>query len=358
MIRYFIWMLLLGATERVWGQKCAKFLEKGQLALDGKDYDEAIRLFSLGKAVSDAAQCPALDSKLAAARRAKAALAEKPKPKPAKVEPSKPVASKPAPAAKVETPKPRSTAPNIEMVRVEGGTFQMGSNDGETNEKPIHEVTVGSFSIGKYEITQAQWRSVMGTSPSNFKNCDNCPVENVSWDEIQEFLSKLNSLSSKRYRLPTEAEWEYAARGGSSSNGFKYSGSNDLNAVAWYYQHSDNKTHSVGGKSANELGIFDMSGNVWEWCSDWYDRNYYSSSPSSNPTGAATDSDRVLRGGSWASMLWAAALRAVSATRRRIGIGITVSASFLFLSSANRTGLSEQKRVQPLQKGENAVKTV
>ncbi len=299
MMRYLIWVLLLSAPMSIWGQNCAKFFQKGQIALDKKDYDEAIRLFSLGKEVSDAAQCTTLDSKLAEARRAKAALAEKPKP--AKVESSKPVASKPVPVAKVEPPKPRYTTPNIEMVRVEGGTFQMGSDDKEaySNEKPVHTVTVGSFSIGKYEITQAQWRSVMGTSPSEFKNCDNCPVEQVSWDDIQQFLSKLNSLSSKRYRLPTEAEWEFAARGGNSSNGFKYSGSNDLNAAAWYHDNSGSKTHSVGGKSANELGIYDMSGNVWEWCSDWYDSKYYSSSPSSNPTGAVTGTSRVLRGGGW-----------------------------------------------------------
>jgi formylglycine-generating enzyme required for sulfatase activity len=276
-------------------------LQKGQVALDKKDYDEAIRLFSNGKAISDAAKCPTLDGKLAEARRGKAALAEKPKPKPAptKVEPSKPVVSKPAPAKKAEPPKHTPNAPNIEMVRVEGGTFQMGSDEVGSDEKPVHTVTVGNFSIGKYEVTQAQWRAVMGNNPSYNKNCDNCPVEQVSWDDVQQFLSKLNSLSSKRYRLPTEAEWEFAARGGNGSNGFKYSGSNDVNAVAWYDSNSGNKTHPVGGKSANELGIYDMSGNVWEWCSDWYDSKYYSSSPSSNPTGAVTGTSRVLRGGSW-----------------------------------------------------------
>jgi formylglycine-generating enzyme required for sulfatase activity len=263
MIRYFIWMLLLGATERVWGQKCAKFLEKGQVALDGKDYDEAIRLFSLGKAVSDAAQCPALDSKLAAARRAKAALAEKPNPKPAptKVEPSKPIASKPA---KVAPPKPKSTAPTIEMVYVEGGTFQMGGNGYE-----IRTTTVNSFSIGKYEVTQVQWRLLMGNNPSHFKNCDNCPVETVSWDDVQSFIRKLNALTSKTYRLPTEAEWEYAARGGSNSKGYKCSGSNNEDLVGWHRYNSGDKVHTVGEKIGNELGIYDMTGNVEEWCSDW-----------------------------------------------------------------------------------------
>jgi formylglycine-generating enzyme required for sulfatase activity len=293
MIRYFIGALLLSAPLSVLGQNCDGFLRLGQAALDKKNYDEAIRLFSNGKAISDAAKCPTLDGKLAEARRAKAALAEKPKP--AKVEPPKP-----APAKKAEPSKPKATAPNIEMVHVEGGTFQMGSNDYD-NEKPIHSVTLGNFSIGKYEVTQAQWRAVMGNNPSNNKNCDNCPVEQVSWEDVQQFLSKLNSMSGKRYRLPTEAEWEYAARGGSSSKGYKYSGSDDVNAVAWYNGNSGSKTHSVGGKSANELGIYDMSGNVWEWCSDWYDDKYYSSSPSSNPTGAVTGTFRVLRGGSWRS---------------------------------------------------------
>jgi formylglycine-generating enzyme required for sulfatase activity len=293
-MRYFIGVFLWSVSIGVWGQNCAKYLQMGQTALESKDYDKAIYFLTKGTTLSDAAKCPTLDSKLAEARRAKAALAEKPKAAPAKPV-AKPVAK---PAVKVETSKPKPTAPNIEMVSVQGGTFQMGGNDYDS-EKPIHSVTVSNFFIGKYEVTQAQWRAVMGNSPSNFKNCDNCPVEQVSWEDVQQFLSKLNSLSSKRYRLPTEAEWEYAARGGSSSNGYKYSGSNDLNNFAWYDGNSGNKTHPVGEKSANELGIYDMSGNVWEWCSDWYGEKYYSSSPSNNPTGVATGTYRVLRGGGW-----------------------------------------------------------
>ncbi len=291
MIRYFIGILVLGAPLNVLSQNyCAKYLQMGQTALESKDYDKAIDLFTKGTNLSDAAKCPTLARKLAEARRAKAALAEKPK-----AAPAKPVVK---PAVKVETSKPKPTAPNIEMVSVQGGTFEMGSNDYDS-EKPIHSVTVSNFFIGKYEVTQAQWRAVMGNSPSNFKNCDNCPVEQVSWDDIQQFLSKLNSLSSKRYRLPTEAEWEYAARGGSSSGGYKYSGSNHVNVVAWYgYENNaGKKTHPVGTRQANELGIHDMSGNVWEWCSDWY--GSYSSAAVSNPTGAATGALRVLRGGSW-----------------------------------------------------------
>ena len=183
------------------------------------------------------------------------------------------------------------------MVFVEGGTFQMGSNEGD-DEKPIHTVTVGDFYIGKYEVTQKEWEAVMGSNPSNFKGA-NRPVENVSWNDIKEFLQKLNFKSGKQYRLPTEAEWEYAARGGNQGQNFKYSGSNSIDEVAWYNGNSSSQTHEVGQKQPNELGIYDMSGNVWEWCSDWYDANYYSSSPSKNPQGPSSGSSRVLRGGSW-----------------------------------------------------------
>ncbi len=182
-----------------------------------------------------------------------------------------------------------------EMVFVEGGTFQMGSNSGESDEKPVHSVTLSAFNIGEYEVTQAQWKAVMGSNPSYFSGCDNCPVETVSWNDVQEFVRKLNAQTGKNYRLPTEAEWEYAARGGKQSKGYTYSGSNDLGSVAWYSDNSGSKTHGVGGKQANELGIYDMSGNVWEWCSDWYGN--YSSYNETNPTGASSGNYRVLRGG-------------------------------------------------------------
>ena len=184
-----------------------------------------------------------------------------------------------------------------EMIFVEGGTFQMGSSSGESDEKPVHSVTLSGFNIGKYEMTQAQWKAVMGSNPSNFSGCDNCPVENVSWNDVQQYISKLNSQTGKNYRLPTEAEWEFSARGGKSSKGYTYSGSNDLNAVAWNTDNSGSKTHSIGGKQANELGIYDMSGNVWEWCSDWYGN--YNSYSETNPTGASSGQFRVLRCGSW-----------------------------------------------------------
>jgi formylglycine-generating enzyme required for sulfatase activity len=194
----------------------------------------------------------------------------------------------------------------IEVVYVPGGSFTMGctSEQGSAcdgDEKPSHTVNLSSFYIGKYEITQAQWRAVMGTNPSYNSGCDNCPVEQVSWNDVLQFIQKLNQQTGKRYRPPTEAEWEYAARGGNKSRGYKYSGSNDIGAVAWYDGNSGNKTHPVGQKSPNELGIYDMSGNVWEWCSDWYADDYYSSSPSSNPQGPSTGSHRVLRGGGWFS---------------------------------------------------------
>ena len=140
----------------------------------------------------------------------------------------------------------------------------------------------------------------MGKNTSNFKG-NKKPVEQVSWNDCQEFIKKLNQLTGKNFRLPTEAEWEYAARGGNKSQGYKYSGSNTIDNVAWYTSNSGSKTHDVKTKQANELGIYDMSGNVYEWCQDWYDSNYYSSSPETNPTGPTSGSSRVLRGGSWGS---------------------------------------------------------
>ena len=190
---------------------------------------------------------------------------------------------------------------SIDMVRVEAGTFTMGATPEMENpfdwEKPTHQVTLtNDYYIGKYEVTQALSQAVMNSNPSNFKG-DNLPVEQVSWDDCQEFISKLNSITGKTFRLPTEAEWEYAARGGKKSKGYQYSGSSNLSDVAWYADNSGSKTHAVGSKQANELGIYDMSGNVCEWCQDWYGR--YDSSSQVNPTGANSGSLRVIRGGSW-----------------------------------------------------------
>ena len=190
---------------------------------------------------------------------------------------------------------------SFEMVRVEGGTFRMGAtseqgSDVWDNEKPVHSVTLSGYYIGKTEVTQALWKAVMGINPSRFKG-DYLPVENVSWDDCQEFIRKLNSMTGQNFRLPTEAEWEFACRGGNNSRGYKYSGSNNLGSVAWYDGNSGNKTHPVGTKAPNELGIYDMSGNVWEWCADWY--GDYSSGAQTNPTGPYGGSNRVYRGGSW-----------------------------------------------------------
>lgn len=188
------------------------------------------------------------------------------------------------------------------MVLVEGGTFTMGAtpeqgSDAYDDEEPAHKVTLDSFYIGKFPVTQRLWKAVMGSNPSYFKGGD-LPVECVSWDDVQTFLRKLNAATGKPYRLPTEAEWEYAARGGNKSQGYKYAGSNDPDLVAWYSGNNDDETtHEVGTRFPNELGIYDMSGNVLEWCQDW--SGSYSSSPQTNPKGPNSGSNRVYRGGSW-----------------------------------------------------------
>jgi formylglycine-generating enzyme required for sulfatase activity len=201
-----------------------------------------------------------------------------------------------------------------DMVFVKSGTFTMGctneqDKDCDNDEKPAHKVTISDFYIGKYPVTQAQWEAVMGSYsyPKGSWNtgCDDCPADNVNWNDIQEFIRKLNAQTGQNYRLPTEAEWEYAARGGDQSKSYKYSGSNNIDEVAWYstnYKNSQHgergTTHPVGTKNPNELGIYDMSGNVSEFCQDKYDKNYYSISPPTNPKG--TNSGYiVLRGGNW-----------------------------------------------------------
>ena len=189
----------------------------------------------------------------------------------------------------------------IDMVKVEAGTFMMGATsemqDPVDNEKPVHQVTLTKdYYMGKYEVTQALWKAVMGRKPSFFEG-DNLPVEWVSWNDCQKFISKLNKMTGRRFRLPTEAEWEYAARGGKKSRGYQYSGSSNISDVAWYDGNSGSKTHPVGTKQANELGIYDMSGNVYEWCQDSYVS--YVSASQTNPTGAVSGAFRVGRGGGW-----------------------------------------------------------
>ena len=184
-----------------------------------------------------------------------------------------------------------------------------------TEKSPSINVTLSTFEIGKYPITQQQWQDIMGENPSHFSNCPDCPVENVSWNDIQKFLKKLNvRYPGKNYRLPTEAEWEFAARGGNQSQEHTYSGSNDPDEVGWYWKNSGDqllegewdrdkitrnncRTHPVGKKHPNELGIYDLSGNVWEWCQDWY--GTYSKGPETHPQGPQKGDSRVLRGGSW-----------------------------------------------------------
>jgi formylglycine-generating enzyme required for sulfatase activity len=202
------------------------------------------------------------------------------------------------------------------MVAVKGDTFTMGMTVEQESEafdveQPAHEVALSSYLIGQTEVTQALWQAVMGSNPSYFSSRNNYatnlqrPVEFVSWNDCQTFITKLNQLTGKTFRLPTEAEWEFAARGGNKSLGYKYSGSNDLDDVALYWFSIPSEvvdkagygTQTVATKAPNELGLYDMSGNVWEWCQDWFDR--YSSDAQTNPVGPSTGYNRVSRGGSW-----------------------------------------------------------
>ena len=190
----------------------------------------------------------------------------------------------------------------FKMIYVEGGTFMMGAtseqgNDADGDEKPMHKVTLSDYHIGETVVTQELWKAVMGNNPSFFTGDGNLPVEQVSWDDAQEFIVKLNRLTGKVFRLPTEAEWEYAARGGKNGKGYKYSGSNSIDEVAWYEGNSGYKTHPVKEKKANELGLYDMSGNVGEWCNDRY--GGYIGESQYNPQGSKSRSNRVIRGGSW-----------------------------------------------------------
>jgi formylglycine-generating enzyme required for sulfatase activity len=220
-----------------------------------------------------------------------------------------------------------------DMVYVKGGTFTMGctseGNNCKNDEKPAHPVTLSSFNIGKYEVTQSQWQVVMGTNPSNNKGCNTCPVETVNWNDVQEFMRKLQKLTGKRFRLPTEAEWEFAARGGNKSNGYTYSGRNNPWSAGWNIDNSNDRTHPVGQKQSNELGLYDMSGNVYEWCNDW--SGNYDNSPSTNPKGPSSGAYRVLRGGSWN----------YSATHSRVAYRTNIAPSVSFNFSGFRVALSQ-----------------
>lgn len=190
---------------------------------------------------------------------------------------------------------------SFKMVRVNGGTFTMGATaeqagEYNSNEQPAHEVTLSPYYICTTEVTQELWLAVMGSNPSYFVG-NNLPVERVTWDDCQDFLDKLCGLSGRQFRLPTEAEWEYAARGGEKSRGYKYSGSDNVDTVAWYKSNACDRTCPVASKEPNELGLYDMSGNVWEWCQDWFDN--YANASAVDPQGPVTGYSKVLRGGSW-----------------------------------------------------------
>ena len=210
---------------------------------------------------------------------------------------------------------------NIEgMVFIKGGCYQMGDTfgDGENDEKPVHEICVDDFYIGETEVTQRQWTEIIGSNPSNFKGCDDCPVESVSWNDVQEFINKLNQKTGMKYRLPTEAEWEYAARSGGRKE--KFAGFSEANDVYQYANFCDSncefdwkeKNQNDGYKNTspvkqyktNGVRLYDMTGNVWEWCSDWYNDRYYNESLKDNPKGASRGQYKVYRGGAWNNIPW------------------------------------------------------
>lgn len=222
-----------------------------------------------------------------------------------------------APSSVTPEPEPKQTnftetayGMSMKMIWVDGGTFKMGSNNVYSDERPVHDVTLDGYWIAETEVTQAQWEAVMGTTIRQQRDKANTsgplrgeganyPMYYVNYDEAIEFCSRLSSATGRKYTLPTEAQWEYAARGGEGATTYTYSGSNSIDDVAWYGDISNQSTHTVKVKDPNQLGLYDMSGNVWEWCLDYYDSNYYSSSPKTNPSNRSRSDYRVLRGGSW-----------------------------------------------------------
>jgi len=282
-------------------------MRAAKASYDKGDYKRAEQLY---REASECYDCTA-QQKVQAKRKAaesKKALQSKRDAQDSGKKPQKPTSSKPD-KMKVSSYKSEEEwvftvgKATFKMVWVEGGTFTMGctseqGGDCDDNEKPAHSVTVSSYYIGETEVTQALWKAVMGGDNPYFIKGDNFPVNGVSWYDAQMFIEELNRLTGHTFRLPTEAEWEYAARGGSKSRGYKYSGSDSIDDVAWYASNSGDKPHAVKGKQANELGLYDMCGNVWEWCWDRY--GDYSSGLQQDPKGSASgNGNRVLRGGNW-----------------------------------------------------------
>lgn len=299
-IKFFMIVLLLAMCGGAMAQCYQPTMNAARQEERGGNYQWAAQLFR------EAQNCyEATAQQKAAAKTAEGRCRKALEPKPTK--PSTNPPKKPEPEVSVSHYSSGSnevfTVGNVtfKMVWVEGGTFTMGctpeqGDDCWSVESPAHSVTLDGYYIGETEVTQALWTAVMGSNPSYHKG-NNLPVEQVSWVDAQDFIKRLSQLTGCTFSLPTEAEWEYAARGGSKSRGYKYAGSNGIDAVAWYTDNSGSSTHPLAQKAANELGLYDMSGNVWEWCSDWY--GGYSSGAQRNPTGPGSGSRRVLRGGSW-----------------------------------------------------------
>ena len=292
----FIFFLTLGTTPLMAQKKCLEIaLNKGQTAYDNGNYPKARQYWEAGK------NCEPTNKKTLTSLIWKT----KDDDNDGIVNGRDDCPTEAGIAARNGCTEPRDTNSKVSeilMVFVRGGTFQMGCTEEQQDcgehEKPVREVTVSDFYIGQYEVTQKQWRDIKGSNPSRFSDCDDCPVEKVSWQDVQDFLQQLNAkYPGKDYRLPTEAEWEYAARGG-KSNGFEFSGSDDLELVAWHDGNSMGKTHPVGLKKSNSLKIFDMSGNVCEWCQDYWHLNYEKAPIDGSAwiKGRANDG-RVFRGG-------------------------------------------------------------
>jgi len=206
--------------------------------------------------------------------------------------------------ASAEDKNNSSAGPNPEMVSIKGGKFVLGSDDDFADRKPAHVVVLSDFTMSKYEITEAQYKAVMGPKSLTFEICDNCPVTNLSWFDVQNYIEKLNTATGHHYRLPTEAEWEFAARGGKKEHKDRlknHSGRRVLQYIAWFERNSRDRTHEVGFKDPNELGLYDMTGNAEEWCSDWYAKEFFTKKEVTNPKGPESGISKVVRGGSWKS---------------------------------------------------------